>query len=318
MSEAVRRRLGVIVNPRSRALREGRFGLGAPPAGLEQAAPASHEELMAALSGFASKGVDLLVVQGGDGTLREVLTALPRAFGEHPPEIAVLATGKTNLAARSLGSFGPGMKALERLRDAAERGSLRRQRLPVLEVASPGQDASGPLRGLLFGAGAFTDAKLLADRRLQRPGIHDGLVVALALAGVALRTQGRGNQSLRDGVPATVAPDRMPPVWGRSFLLLATPLDRLMLGLWPFWGEGQGPVRWLNVAAPPQRLMAALWAATRGRPRPWMPAAGYRSGRANRVAIHLGGPFVLDGEMFEPGPRGIELSAPGWVTFVTP
>lgn len=318
MSGAPGRRLGIIVNPRSRALREGRFGLHAPSAALDLAAPASPEELAAVLSGFAARGVDLLVVQGGDGTLREVLTALPAAFGEHPPEIAVLATGKTNLAARSLGSAGSGQDALARLREAAERGSLRRRTLPVMEVTRLGQDASGPLRGLFLGAGAFTEAKRLADDRLNRSGIYDGLAVALALAAVALRTGRRGSRRLRDGIPAALAPDGAPPRGGQSFLILATSLDRLMLGMWPFWEVGQGPVRWLDVAAPPRRLPAALWAAWRGRPRPWMPAAGYRSGRANRVAIQLGSPFVLDGEVFEPGPGGIEISAAGPVTFVAP
>jgi len=317
---APRRRLGVITNPLSRSLRAGRYGLRAAEIGAVQAAPASLDELRSILAGFAADGVDLLVVQGGDGTLREVLTALPGTFGAHPPEIAVLSAGKTNLAARSLGSAGSDQAALQRLRDAAARGSLRRHRQPVLEVTRLGAaEVSAPLRGLLFGAGAVTEATRMAERRLHRSGIRDGLAVALAIAGVALRAVRPGSHPLRDGVPAAVAPDGMPPETGHSFLVLATPLDRLMLGLWPFWDVGQGPVRWLDVAAPPRRLMAALWAARSGRPRrPWMPAAGYRSGRAHRVTIRLAAPFVLDGEIFMPGTEGVELSAPGCVTFVAP
>ena len=311
-------RIGLITNPLSRALREGRFGLGAGAAGLPQAAPASRAELRAALSDFAAKGVNLLAVQGGDGTLREVLTALPGIFGDHPPEIAILATGKTNLAARVLGSPGPGEAALRRLREAAARGTLRRKQLPVLEVARPGMAEAEPLRGLLFGAAAFTEAKLLAERALHRRGIHDGLAVLLALGGVALRAGWQRGHPLRAGVPMEVAPDGDPPQPGNRFLLLATSLDRLMLGLWPFWGEGEGPLHWLDVAAPPKRLAAALWAARQGRPRPWMPAAGYRSGRADRLAITLQTPFVLDGEVYEPGPKGLLLSAPTRLAFVTP
>jgi hypothetical protein len=312
------RRIGLITNPLSRALREGRFGLGEKAAGLPQAAPASRAELKSALAGFAAEGVDLLAVQGGDGTLREVLTALPEAFGPHPPEVSILATGKTNLAARVLGSPGPGEAALARLRAAADHGKLRRRLLPVLEVARPGLDEVEPLRGLLFGAGAFTEAKLLAERALHRRGIHDRLAVLLALAGVALRVGWQRGHPLRAGAPMRVAPDGLPPRDGNRFLVLATPLDRLMLGLWPFWGEGQGAVRWLDVAAPPKRLLAALWAARQGRPRPWMPASGYCSGRAERLAIRLDTPFVLDGEVFESGPEGLVLSAPDRIAFVTP
>ena len=49
----------------------------------------------------------------------------------------------------------------------------------MLEVA---RDGAPPLRGMLFGAGAFTAAKRLADARLHRHGVHDSLAVALALA----------------------------------------------------------------------------------------------------------------------------------------
>ena len=312
------RRIGLITNPLSRALREGRFALGTQAAGLPQAAPASPAELRATLSDFEARGVNLLAVQGGDGTLREVLTALPGSFGDHPPEIAILATGKTNLAARVLGSPGPGETALLRLREAAAGGRLRRRVLPVLQVARPGMNDAEPLRGLLFGAAAFTEAKLLAERALHRRGIHDGLAVLLALGGVALRAGFQRGHPLRAGVPMEVAPDHRPPLAGHRFLLLATSLDRLMLGLWPFWEEGEGPLRWLDVAAPPKRLAAALWAARQGRPAPWMPAAGYRSGRSQSLAIHLRTPFVLDGEVFQPGPDGLVLSAPGQIAFVTP
>ncbi|WP_458096248.1 diacylglycerol kinase family protein [Roseomonas sp. WA12] len=312
------RRIGLITNPLSRALREGRFGLGAQAAGLPQAAPASRAELRAALSDFAAQNVNLLAVQGGDGTLREVLTALPGTFGDHPPEIAILATGKTNLAARVLGTPGPGGTALGRLRDAADRGTLRRRLLPVVEVVRSGTQDAKPLRGLLFGAAAFTEAKLLAERALHQRGIHDSLAVLLALGGVALRAGWQRGHPLRAGVPMEVAPDGTAALEGHRFLVLATSLDQLMLGLWPFWGEGEGPLHWLDVAAPPKRLGAALWAARQGRPRPWMPAAGYRSGRAKSLAVRLSTPFVLDGEVFEPGPGGIVLSAPGQVAFVTP
>ena len=311
------RRIGLITNPRSRALREGRFALAEAADGLPRAAPSTPAELRAALADFAGQGVDLLAVQGGDGTLREVLSALPQAFGERPPAIALLATGKTNLAARVVGSPGPGEGGLAALRRAAASGTLRQRQLPVLEVARPGLDEA-PMRGLLFGAGAFTAAKTMADEGLHGRGIHDRLAVFLALAGTVLRSIIQREHALRAGAPMAVSVDGRPAPEGRRFLVLATPLDRLMLGLWPFSDEGAGPLHWLDVAAPPRRLAAALWAARRGRPRPWMPAAGYASGRAGRLALHLDTPFVLDGEVFEPGPKGLVLTAPATVTFAIP
>ncbi|MBP0491228.1 diacylglycerol/lipid kinase family protein [Pararoseomonas indoligenes] len=314
-------RIGLITNPLSRALREGRHGLdGATTAGMLRSAPATPEALRFVLGDFAARGVDLLVVQGGDGTLREVLTALPACF-ERPPAVALLATGKTNLAARVLGTAGPGEEGLVALRRAAEAGTLRRRAVPVLEVARPGRDEA-PMRGFLFGAGAFTVAKGMADRRLHRRGIHDGLAVGLALAGTAIRAVARRAHPLRAGFDMALSVDGQPAPPGRRFLLLATPLDRLMLGLWPFWGGEDGALRWLDVKAPPRRLAAAIWAARRngdgGAIPPWMSAAGYASGRAGRISLRLDTPFVLDGEVFEPGPEGLLLSAPATVTFAAP
>ena len=48
-------RIGLITNPRSRALREGRFPLAEAAAGLPSAAPATPAELRAALADFADR-----------------------------------------------------------------------------------------------------------------------------------------------------------------------------------------------------------------------------------------------------------------------
>jgi hypothetical protein len=313
-----RPRLGIISNPLSRAGRTDRASFGAAAAGLPHAEPASRVELRGALRDFAARDVDLLAVQGGDGTLRELLTALPIAGFEHPPAITMLSAGKTNLAARVMGSAGMGEAGLRRLLDAAERGTLQRRALPVLEVSRPGLADEPPLRGVLLGAAAFTEGNRLAEARLHRRGVHDAAAVALALAGIALKAGLDRGHALRAGVPMTVAPDDHPTREGRRFLLLATTLDRLMLGLRPFWGEGRGAVRWLDVLAPPRRLAAAFWAGARGRPRPWMRSAGYHSGRSERLRVAMHNPFVLDGEVFEPGPEGLLLSASDRVAFVSP
>lgn len=320
MTRAGRRHVGIIANPLSRAGWNPRARFDETAADLPFAEPAGRAELQDALRDFAARGVDLLAVQGGDGTLREVLTALPGAFGDAPPEIAVLAAGKTNLAARVLGGAGMGEAGLRALLDAADRGALRRRVLPVLEVARPGADTAEapPLRGVLFGAAAFTEGKLLADRQLHRRGFHEGAAVALAMAGVALRMALDRTHPLRAGMPMAVAANDASVREGRRFLVLATTLDRLMLGLRPFWGEGRGDVRWLDITAPPRRLAAALWSGGRGRPRPWMAPAGYLSGRAERLRIALDGPFVLDGEVFEAPSQRLLLSAHDRVAFVSP
>jgi hypothetical protein len=309
-------RIGIISNPRSSSHQAGRAGLAAAAAHLPHAAPESREELRATLAGFAANGVDLLAVHGGDGTLREVLSALPQAWTGPTPAIAPLPAGRTNLAAHALGQRrgkGEDATGLGRLLAAAAAGRLRRQSRPVLEVSSEGD---APMRGLLFGAAAFTHAVGLAEAKLHRRGMMDQAVVGftgLLMASQALAGRGALGRRLRQGTAMQVARDNGPAAPGPRFILLATTLDRLMLGLWPFWGDGGGAIHLLDVAAPPARLGAGLWSLLRRRA-PALP--GWHSGRAGTLRIDLREPYVLDGETFQPGPGGLLLSATAPVTFV--
>ena len=309
-------RIGIIVNPRSHAHRNGRAGLDAvlpryPD--LAYAAPADPAALRDALRRFAARRVELLAVSGGDGTLRDVLSALPEFYPDALPVLAILAAGNTNIAARALGSVGRGARGLERLLAAARANTLRHRSCPFLEVSWIGRPDLPSVRGFLLGAAAFVDGKRIADAVVHRRGLHNGLAVAATVALTARRTLfPRGGRSL--GTPMTVGLDGRPPRGGRRFLLLATTLNRLLFGLWPFWGAGAGAINLLDIDAPPRRPVAALFAILRRRAAPWMAAEGYRSARAGGVRLHLDRPFLLDGERFDPGRNGVFLSAPGTVT----
>jgi hypothetical protein len=91
---------------------------------------------------------------------------------------------------------------------------------------------------------------------------------------------------------------------------MATTLKRLMLGLWPFWGEGRG-FHYLDVAAPPKRLLRGLRPILTGKPQPWMAAAGHRSGVSEGLLLHLSERFIVDGERFQPGASGLILLEAG-------
>jgi hypothetical protein len=106
---------------------------------------------------------------------------------------------------------------------------------------------------------------------------------------------------------------------GPRFLFLATTLDRLMMDLWPFWGEGAGGLKFLDIEAPPKWLSRALLPALKGRPKPWMHDAGYQSGVVEDLEVTLEGRFVLDGEFYRPGPNGkLRLEAGPPVEFLVP
>src|SRR4029453_18240280 len=96
-------RTGVIYNPRSRRNRAAAIPARAP-GGLWVEAPRNREALDEALAHFAQAGVELLVVDGGDGTVREGVTRAPTHFHTSLPTLAVLPSGKTNALALDLGA----------------------------------------------------------------------------------------------------------------------------------------------------------------------------------------------------------------------
>jgi len=272
------------------------------------AEPETPEALLEALQEFARREVDLLAVDGGDGTVREVLTALPRAHHGFRPALAVLPSGNANMIAADVGVGARGLRAVERLAEDARAGRLGgrvRRRFP-LEVHWPGHNA-GPIRGMFFGAAAFTDATALA-RSTHRFGANHGLDVVVTLAAAlteALSEQGR--QRWLAGRQMSLGLDGAAPREGGRALFLATTLHQLILGMWPFWGDGSKTIRYLDIAEHPNRIGAAILPMLRGKPADWMLDEGYRSGSTGEMRLTLSGPFIVDGERFDPPACGGEL-----------
>ncbi len=270
--------------------------------------PPDRTALTHALASFAQAGIGVLAIDGGDGTIRDVLSALPAAFGDDLPVLALLPSGKTNLLARDVGSFGRGVAGLSHLlktlRSGASPGRISDR--PVLEVVWP-DGGHQTVRGMLFGAGVFTHGTVMAH-----PWAHDFglkhwagvLVPVIRILGEVLfgRTPTGGDRVM------AVAPDGADGRPGPRFLVLATTLHQLMLGLWPFPAPAPGMIHWLDVAAPPRRLGRALWAAWRGR-LDHRYAPTYANGAHDSLSIALHDSFVVDGELFHPGPHGVVLRA---------
>ncbi|MFV3127812.1 diacylglycerol kinase family protein [Niveispirillum sp. KHB5.9] len=314
-------RPGLIRNPFSHRNHGGR----AVPAdaarlfGPHVASPDTPEKLIAALAGFVAGGVDVLVVDGGDGTVREVLTALPHAYGDNPPKIAILAGGKTNLIAADVGTTGYGARGMAGLVRAAHEETLGRRttRRPVLSLHWPDGEHTD-VRGMFMGAGAFTRGTDLANAAIHKAGFTQEIAVALTMAGVLGRALiGNDQHGWLAGEDFGAAVDGDAVGDGNRFLFLATTLNRLIMGLWPFWNHGDRPLRYLDVAANPPGLLGSLPRLMTGRPSAAMrDGDAYRSGGAERIELRLTRPLIMDGETYPAG--RVILSAHDSISFVQP
>jgi hypothetical protein len=253
--------------------------------------PEEPSELFAGLRRLAAEDIDLVVIDGGDGTVREVLTRLPEAYGGRMPLLAVLPNGKTNALALDLGV--PLGTSLEQLLASAEAGKLKRRH--CLEIVRPSH-STPERRGFLFGTGAFVHATRLAQNH-HGLGFFDGAAVAATLAGSLVRTLlGGPTDPWRRGAPADLSYAEQ-----RSwFLVLASTLKRFPLGLKPF-GEPREGLKVLAVEAPPRRLLHAAPTILRGDQPAWLAGHGYRQDDLSHFDIAFSGDFVLDGEIYEGG-----------------
>jgi len=300
-------RIGVISNVRSQRNRREmpalRAVLGRHPGVLHREFEAIGE-LPGILRELGERELDLLAINGGDGTVQAVMTEI---INEAPfparPRLAPLHAGMTNLAAHRLGWPGRPAPALERLiRRAAAGQRLPARRQAILSLRRRPEEAA--LHGLFLGTAAFYRGTMMGRDRVHRLGVERSAQAGLSLAlsiGRALFRRGP-DDPWRQGDPIAIEWERASEASAPRFLFLATTLDRLMLGLRPFWGEGEGAIRWTLADHPPRRLAGALLPLLRGRPRGWMREAGYRSGRARRMTLALECPIMFDGETVTPEP----------------
>lgn len=318
----------LIYNPQSRR------NIEADPQYLEQAralthgrvyAPKSHDELRLLIERMATNPVACLVIDGGDGTVGSVLSALyasswPRASW---PVIAVLASGNTNLIAADVGFGQRGVQALHALQDRVQGGLSSagltwRRPLVVQRAGHEGQD----VLGFFGGIGAFARGIDIA----HHPGIlrniaHDAAVALTLVLSLTKLFSPLQRKRWLEGVPCSLVCDGSADSFQRHFLLLCTSLQRLPHGTWPFWTEPGSPgdgFTYLDVAARPKRLLTAIWHLLRGRAPAWMRRSPqYRSGMAESLHLTMQHAFVLDGEILEPGTDGcLTITAGPQISFL--
>ena len=296
-------RIAVISNPLSHRNRRGYGGLRALIAGepeLLHAEIGGMAELPEILADFKRRDVGRIVVNGGDGTVQAVMTALLNNGDAEPPSLAVLPSGRTNLIAHNLGLEGRPVDGLARLLARRRRGEpLGGVSRPVLSLDLGG--GAPVIHGMFLGSAAFYRGTMMGRGNFHPLGAVGPVVVGLSLGLVVLRALFGRPGGILQGDAMTFSHDG--DAKERDyFLMLATTLDSLIMGLTPFWGSGDGPLRLTTVAYPPPRLARALLPLARGRPRPWMADSGYRSSRHERVTMSFACPIVFDGETYTPDP----------------
>jgi diacylglycerol kinase (ATP) len=309
-------RAGLITNPRSH--RNKAAGPVARRRDLLTAAPTTRAELRETLVRFADAGVDLLVVNGGDGTVRDVLSCADGLWDRRWPRIAVVPSGKTNALAVDLG-VPAGWTVEDALASARTGRSATRAPIAITRPGSEGVT----VRGFLFGAGAFVRATELAQATHRAGAFHSvavgltiGWGIAQTMAGSSAAVWRAGERMRVEHSPLAAGLHDAPLASeGEAYLLLASTMVRMPLGVRPF-GRPRPGLKTLLIESPPRRMFGAVPALLGGGEPAWLERAGYHRVDTPALDVELEGGFVLDGENFPGGRYRLEEAAP--LSFVVP
>lgn len=299
-------RTRVIRNPRSH--RNKRLADYQPPEGAEVIEPQRRSDTAAVLRHCRDAGTDCLVIDGGDGTVRDVLTAGIGVFGEEWPVLAILPRGKTNALATDL-RVPDGWSIADAVSGAQQGRTAVRQPL-VLTREGAGEP---PVAGFLVGAGSFASG-IEAAQDAHRLGMFGGLAVGATVAwAVAQIVLGGASNPWRRGPEMEVrllpSEEALPHSGGadrsRRSLLLATTLCRLPLGVRPFGAEREG-LKLLAVDQAHRRIYAAAPLILAGKLPDWLRRLGVHQREADGLRLTLAERFILDGEFLQPGTWRVE------------
>ena len=294
--------VGVIRNPRSHRNKGHMPELDGQP-NILTASPPTRSELVRVLAGFAERGIELLAVDGGDGTVRDVLTCGAAVFGDRWPRMIVLPKGKTNALAVDLG-LSPQWTLPDAL--AAARQGRMIERHPILVEQADGQGAQ--VLGFIFGAGIFTTATE-AGQTAHRFGAFNSFAVGVtAVAGILQALCGLGASPWRTSAGMRIfgGPEaREIPHSGHGrrdarYAMAFSTLQRFPAGLNPF-GHPRPGMRYVLLDAPLRRVIALVPGLLTGWDRPGFARLGVHRGAVEEALVELEGSFILDGEAFPAG-----------------
>lgn len=312
----------LLSNPMSERNRRGMADIEACIAGRKDVVHlvfAPGMDLRAELAALDARGVGLLVVNSGDGLVHGLLGAL---FGGHafatPPPVAILPRGMTNMTAADAGLGAGTPQRLLRLLEIARAGDLERHlvRRHVLNVA---YDPARPSeRGMFLGAAGIYDTIQLTTGHIHNKGFKGPWASVAALATVLGRALFRGAEHIGlGGETIGIGIDGGPIERRPRAMVLATTLDRLVLGSRPFWDTGEAPIHFTTFDHPARGLLRHARTILFGGAKRHLPDPPYRSGGATRIEMHLERPFTIDGEFFQSPPgTPVVITAEEEVRFV--
>lgn len=307
--------IGVVTNPRSRRNRQNpalvqrlAYILG-DHGRLDQPEDAAGMEAVARL--FLEREIDVLCINGGDGTAHVVLSAFAAVYGERPlPMLALLRGGTMNTVSHGLGIRGTPSELLARVVEGYHQG----EPFPIVERNLLCVD--GRNYGFLFGNGLVSNfLEAYYEGSEPSPWKAARLVVQAVLSGLV---KGRLMKRLLQPVEAEVTLDGRKWPARRYATIAAGTVNEIGLGFAPFYAAPRHPgwIHCLGFDCPAMAIVRELPRIRRGLPTR-NPDIHDQLARTIRISASRPLAYQVDGD-FHMGGQTLEITVGPRVRLVVP
>ncbi len=309
-------RPGVIINPKSGRGRGKGLALAEAlhrqaNTNADVAVLNSFSELYPTLARFAETAVTDVFISSGDGTVQAIQTWIAESGAfKTPPRLCLLPHGTTNMTAADLGFQRKSIADQAAFIANVTPQDMRTR--PTLRVVNP--KGRGPLHGMFFGTGAVSEATRYCQIAFNDKGIGGSWATFATLSTALFKTMffapnAKDPNRFDKPYDITLTTDGNQQCHGPQLLMLATTLNKLILGTQPFWGGATAPVRTMTMPYPlpniPRWLLPVMYGAENRKAPP-----GSTSTACTRCEVTSPTPFVIDGEFYEmPADEPLRLEA---------
>jgi len=265
----------------------------------------------------AETNVDLIFIEGGDGTIQGVITEIIKqlpAF-KNTPKMVLLAGGMTNLIAMQIGIKKPSLAKITDLIEAPHTSNS--VTVPLVQVEY--KDTKKRFYGFLLSTGAIATATRYTVDKVHTAGINGSAAVR-----TTLRRALFGSTETRETI---LKPSQLELQIGEEhlqsehILSLTSTLPKSMLGFNLFWGLGDGPLKTSYVKAGARNKIRNLARLIKKRQSvsavEKLKHDGFNSWSSSTFTLLHNDPLVLDGEFLPITNKPITVSASRPLSFLS-
>ena len=307
--------IGIITNPHSKSNKRNpkRSKLLSYIVGKRgfQEITSNVEDLEKVAQHFLRQKIDILAINGGDGTISHTISAFVKCYGDNPlPKVLLLGGGTMNVVSRNLGIRGRPEAILAKIVEAVSIES-------ELKTSKLGTIAIEDRHGFLYADG--TSANLLKEFYIKKAGFVRGAWLGLKLS---VATLFRSSFYRRMIQPTKIKFHPFPffPIYHKTIGTYASTLARLPLGI-PMFGKklrSDGTFRAITISMPPYKLLPRMIPmALYGKQGHYL---GKHNFDAKKLEIESEEPFIytLDGELFTSKNNKVRISSGTTLEFIIP